>query len=176
MRQELKRYAPVGLYLSLIALLVAIGFYIVQGDVTLAVQISAAFILIGLVIFVILDPDRVREGLKGRRAMLGESARWTAPKGGVRVSSQALCRHSSRLSGDNEKDLLVTWLKRLAKFRFIWLTESLISWSTSAVMARRGDRSRLALAAPASKLRAPGPTVARQTPGRPVNWPLTSAA
>jgi ABC-type uncharacterized transport system involved in gliding motility auxiliary subunit len=74
MKGELKRYAPVGLYISLVALFVAIGFYVVQGEVTLAVQISAAFILVGLVVFVILDPDRTRKGLTGRRARFGSNA------------------------------------------------------------------------------------------------------
>ena len=74
MKPEWRRYAPIGLYLSLLAALVSAGIYIIQREWTLALQISLAFIPLGLAIFVILDPDRVRRGLTGRQARYGSNA------------------------------------------------------------------------------------------------------
>jgi hypothetical protein len=45
----------------------------------------------------------------------------------------------------------------------------------SAVIASTGERSSSAFATPSARFIAPGPTVAMQTPGRPVIWPVTSA-
>jgi ABC-type uncharacterized transport system involved in gliding motility auxiliary subunit len=69
-----RRYAPLGLYLALAALLAAVGLYTVQGSFTLPVQISLGVILIGLAVFALLDPDRVRRLLGGRQARYGSNA------------------------------------------------------------------------------------------------------
>jgi len=74
MKTEWRRFAPLGLYLSLAALLVSIGLYIVQREFTLALQISLGLILIGLALFVLLDPERVRQILTGRQARYGSNA------------------------------------------------------------------------------------------------------
>jgi ABC-type uncharacterized transport system involved in gliding motility auxiliary subunit len=71
---NLRRFAPVGLYLSGLAALAAIGLYIVQGSFTLAVQISLAIIIIGLAIYVLFDPHHTRELLVGRQARYGSNA------------------------------------------------------------------------------------------------------
>jgi len=55
-----QRFAPYGFYLSLIAAFVSISLYIVQRKINLPLQISLGFIVIGLALFAILDPARVR--------------------------------------------------------------------------------------------------------------------
>jgi ABC-type uncharacterized transport system involved in gliding motility auxiliary subunit len=74
MRSKFKRYATVGLIIVLIAVLVSVGLYIVQREFNLALQISLAMIVVGLAIFVILDPERVRIALTGRQARYGSNA------------------------------------------------------------------------------------------------------
>jgi ABC-type uncharacterized transport system involved in gliding motility auxiliary subunit len=68
------KYAPVGLYISIIAALVSLGLYIVQREWNLALQISISLIIAGLVVFVILDPQRTRSILSGRQARFGSNA------------------------------------------------------------------------------------------------------
>jgi ABC-type uncharacterized transport system involved in gliding motility auxiliary subunit len=74
MKPEWRRFAPLGLYLALIALLVSIGLFIVQREFNLALQISLGLIVVGLALFAILDPDRVRRILTGRQARYGSNA------------------------------------------------------------------------------------------------------
>ena len=74
MKPEWRRFAPLGLYLALIAALVSIGLYIVQRQLTLALQISLGLIVIGLALYAILDPDKVRRLLTGRQARYGSNA------------------------------------------------------------------------------------------------------
>jgi ABC-type uncharacterized transport system involved in gliding motility auxiliary subunit len=69
-----RRFAPIGLFLALIAAVVSAGLYIVQREWNLALQISLALIPLGLALFVILDPDRVRRALTGRQARYGSNA------------------------------------------------------------------------------------------------------
>jgi ABC-type uncharacterized transport system involved in gliding motility auxiliary subunit len=68
-----RRIAPFGLYLALLAVIVSIGLYIVQQQFNLALKISLGTIIIGLAIFAILDPKRVREALTGRQARYGSN-------------------------------------------------------------------------------------------------------
>lgn len=74
MDKKLKAYAPVGLYVSLLALLTAGSLYFVYGQFNLSVQIALAVVVIGLAAFVLLDPDRVRQALSGRQARYGSNA------------------------------------------------------------------------------------------------------
>jgi len=74
MKSNLKRFAVVGLIIALLATLVSIGLYFVQREMNLALQISLAMILVGLAIFVILDPERIRVVLTGRQARYGSNA------------------------------------------------------------------------------------------------------
>ncbi len=71
---HLRRYAPIGLYLAGLATLAAIGLYIVQGTVTLPTKISLAIIVIGLALYVLLDPQRTREILVGRQVRYGSNS------------------------------------------------------------------------------------------------------
>lgn len=74
MTSQWRRFAPFGLYLSLLAALVALGFYIVQREWNLPVQISLAVVVLGLAAFALLDPDRARRVLTGRQARYGSNA------------------------------------------------------------------------------------------------------
>jgi len=73
-RQTMTRYAPIGLYIAVLAAVVSAGLYIVQREWNLALQISLGLIVVGLAIFVFLDPDRVRRALTGRQARYGSNA------------------------------------------------------------------------------------------------------
>jgi ABC-type uncharacterized transport system involved in gliding motility auxiliary subunit len=66
--------APLGLYLALLAALVSIGLYIVRKAFDLPLQISLGLVLVGLALFAILDPERVRVALTGRQARYGSNA------------------------------------------------------------------------------------------------------
>lgn len=68
MNKNYRKFAPVGLYLSLIAAAVSLGLYIVQRTVDLPLQISLGIILLGLAIAILLDPQRAKEVFTGRQA------------------------------------------------------------------------------------------------------------
>jgi ABC-type uncharacterized transport system involved in gliding motility auxiliary subunit len=74
MNNKWRRLAPFGLYLSLAAALVAIGLLIVQREWNLYIQICLGLIVVGLAIFAILDPERVRQAFTGRQARHGSNA------------------------------------------------------------------------------------------------------
>jgi len=74
MRPQWRRYAPLGLYVSLIAALVSAALYIIQREWNLYLQISLGMVVIGLALFSLLDPERVRVGLTGRQARYGSNA------------------------------------------------------------------------------------------------------
>jgi ABC-type uncharacterized transport system involved in gliding motility auxiliary subunit len=69
-----QRFAPIGLYLAIIAALASAGIFIVMHAFNLYLQISLALIIVGLAIFAILDPDRVRRTFTGRQAKYGSNA------------------------------------------------------------------------------------------------------
>ncbi len=74
MKSEWRRFAPIGLYLSLAALFTTLGIYFVKREFNLAVQISLGIFVIGLAVFAILDPEKVRQALTGRQARYGSNA------------------------------------------------------------------------------------------------------
>lgn len=74
MKRDLRRFAPLGLYLALAAALVSFGLYIVQREFNLYLQISLTLIVIGLALFAIFDPERVRQAFTGRQARYGSNA------------------------------------------------------------------------------------------------------
>jgi len=74
MKPSWRRIAPLGLYLALVAALAAIGLYIVQREWNLFLQISLGLVVVGLALFAILDPERVRVALTGRQARYGSNA------------------------------------------------------------------------------------------------------
>ncbi len=72
--RDLRRFAPIGLYISGLAALVTAGLFIVQKSFTLPIQISLGLTVVGLALFVLLDPQRTREALTGRQARYGSNA------------------------------------------------------------------------------------------------------
>ncbi|MEJ2600020.1 MAG: GldG family protein [Anaerolineales bacterium] len=74
MRSSWRRFAPFGLYLSGLAAVASAGLYIVQREWNLPLQICLGLIVIGLAVFAILDPGRVRAALTGRQARYGSNA------------------------------------------------------------------------------------------------------
>lgn len=72
--RDLRRFAPIGLYISGVAALVTAGLFIVQKSFTLPIQISLGITVIGLALYVLLDPQRTREALTGRQARYGSNA------------------------------------------------------------------------------------------------------
>lgn len=74
MNSSWKRFASLGLYLALLAALVSAGLFIVQREFNLALQISLALIVVGLALYALLDPERVRQFLTGRQARYGSNA------------------------------------------------------------------------------------------------------
>ena len=74
MNTDLRRFAPLGLYLALFGLLASAALAIVQREMTIYLQISLALIPSGMAIFALLDPERVRQALTGRQARYGSNA------------------------------------------------------------------------------------------------------
>jgi ABC-type uncharacterized transport system involved in gliding motility auxiliary subunit len=74
MNTQLKKFAPYGLYLALLALLVGAGFYIVEKQFNLPVQISLGVVVLGLALTTLFDPQRVKEAFTGRQAKYGSNA------------------------------------------------------------------------------------------------------
>jgi hypothetical protein len=72
--EKMSRFAPLGLYLSLVAALAAGVLYILQRQWNLPVQICLGLIVIGLAGFALLDPERVRVAFSGRQARYGSNA------------------------------------------------------------------------------------------------------
>jgi len=66
------RWVSIGV--SLASLVVGAGLYIVQHQWNLYLQISLGLFVIGLAIFVVLDPDSIRKLLTGRQARYGSNA------------------------------------------------------------------------------------------------------
>jgi ABC-type uncharacterized transport system involved in gliding motility auxiliary subunit len=69
-----RRFARLGLYLSLLAVLFSVGWYIVQRQFDLVLQISLGLIVLGLAAYAMLDPENVRQLLTGRQARYGSNA------------------------------------------------------------------------------------------------------
>jgi ABC-type uncharacterized transport system involved in gliding motility auxiliary subunit len=74
MKTNLKRIAPIGLFLSLAAALASIGIYIVQREFSLLLQICLGLIVVGLAIYAVFNPEQVRIALMGRQAKYGSNA------------------------------------------------------------------------------------------------------
>jgi ABC-type uncharacterized transport system involved in gliding motility auxiliary subunit len=74
MNPKLKKFAPFGLYLSLLAALVSAGYYLVQRSFNLPLQICLGLIVVGLALYVLFDPQRVRELMGARQARYGSNA------------------------------------------------------------------------------------------------------
>ena len=73
MKPSLKKFAPYGLYLALLAGLVSGGYYIVRRAFDLPLQISLGLVVIGLGLYALLDPKTLRANLTGRQARYGSN-------------------------------------------------------------------------------------------------------
>ncbi len=71
--EKLRRFAPFGLYLALLAALASFGQYVVLHKWDLPLQISLGLIVLGLALFIALDPERTRRALVGRQARYGSN-------------------------------------------------------------------------------------------------------
>ncbi len=74
MKPQLKRFARVGLWLALIAACASVVLVILQREWNLPLQISLGLVVIGLALYALLDPGKVREILSGRAARYGSNA------------------------------------------------------------------------------------------------------
>jgi ABC-type uncharacterized transport system involved in gliding motility auxiliary subunit len=74
MTNQWRKFAPYGLYISLVAALFSAGYSIVTQKFDLPIQISLGITVIGLALAVILDPERARMLLTGRQARYGSNA------------------------------------------------------------------------------------------------------
>ncbi len=72
--RDLRRYAPIGLVLAGLGAVVSLALFIIQRTFNLPLQISLGSILIGLALFVLLDPNRARVALTGRQARYGSNS------------------------------------------------------------------------------------------------------
>ncbi len=74
MKPQIKKYAPFGLYLTIVTLIGSIGYYIVTRSFNLPMQILLGLAIIGIAVFIIFDPKKVREFITGRQAKYGSNA------------------------------------------------------------------------------------------------------
>ena len=74
MERDWRRFAPIGLYVALAAVLFAIGYGIITRETDQPFWISLGLAVIGLCVSVILDPDKARRTFTGRQARHGSNA------------------------------------------------------------------------------------------------------
>lgn len=72
--RNMQRFAPIGLIIAGLAVIAAIGLFIVQRSFNLPIQISLGVIIIGLAVYVLLDPEAARVALTRRQARYGSNA------------------------------------------------------------------------------------------------------
>jgi ABC-type uncharacterized transport system involved in gliding motility auxiliary subunit len=70
--RQILRWCSIGI--SLVALAVAAGLWIVQHQWNLYLQLSLGLFIIGLALFVAMDPGAIRKALTGRQARYGSNA------------------------------------------------------------------------------------------------------
>jgi ABC-type uncharacterized transport system involved in gliding motility auxiliary subunit len=70
--RQILRWVCIGI--SIAALLVAAGLWIVQHQWNLYIQVSLGLFIIGLALFVAMDPGAIRSALTGRQARYGSNA------------------------------------------------------------------------------------------------------
>ncbi len=74
MKLNRKQLAPWGLYLALAALLTTLIAYLIQREFSIIVQVSLALIILGIALFAIFDPQKLREAFTGRQARYASNA------------------------------------------------------------------------------------------------------
>ncbi len=74
MKRDLRRFAPIGLYLAGLAAVATAGLYIVQHNFALPIQICLALVVVGLGLSILMDPQRAMQTMTGRQARYGSNA------------------------------------------------------------------------------------------------------
>ena len=100
------------------------------------------------------------------------SSRWVAPGFSDSATLNALRTTSGTISGLDTRAFHLTTGRMIASRSMYWCDSLCIrSRSDCPVSATSGERSRNASATAVTRLVAPGPSVPRQTPARPVSRP-----
>jgi ABC-type uncharacterized transport system involved in gliding motility auxiliary subunit len=73
MKVDWPRFAPFAIYLSIAAAIGAVVLYVLQRQFNLPLQILLGLVVIGLTLFAIMDPNRVRKAFTGRQARYGSN-------------------------------------------------------------------------------------------------------
>jgi ABC-type uncharacterized transport system involved in gliding motility auxiliary subunit len=138
--RDLRRFAPYTLLLSLIAAITAGLLFIVQKSFTLPIQISLGVIVIGLALFVLLDPQGTREALTGRQARYGSNALLMSLAfiGIIIVVNYLVSGHSKQwdLTEDQQNSLTTETINTLASLKSPVKAEAFFTANTSGETAR----------------------------------------
>jgi ABC-type uncharacterized transport system involved in gliding motility auxiliary subunit len=138
--RDLRRFAPIGLYLSLLAALITAGLFIVQRSFTLPIQISLGVTIIGLALYVLLDPQRTREALTGRQARYGSNALLlTLAFAGIIIVINYLVNNNSKqwdLTEDKTNSLTTESIKTLDSLKSPVKAEAFFTPNMSSDTAR----------------------------------------
>ena len=90
--KKLRRFAPIGLYISGLAVIASVVLYAIYRTFDLPLQISLAMIVVGLALYVLLDPQRTRRAPGSRtlkqRSILRQAATETFETGTAPSSSR----------------------------------------------------------------------------------------
>ena len=70
---EWRKYAPIGLIVSAAAIIFSGAYYFVIRKFDIPLQLGLGFIIVGLAIFAVLDPERVRVFFTGRQVKYGSN-------------------------------------------------------------------------------------------------------
>jgi ABC-type uncharacterized transport system involved in gliding motility auxiliary subunit len=74
MNTEWRKYAPICLIVSLAALVFSAGYYFVVRKFDIPLQVGLTIIIIGIALFAVLDPERVRAFFTGRQVKYGSNS------------------------------------------------------------------------------------------------------
>lgn len=74
MKTEWRKYAPIGLLVSLTAFIFSAAYYFVVRKFDIPFQIGLTFIVIGIAFYAILDPEKVRAFFTGRQVRYGSNS------------------------------------------------------------------------------------------------------
>ncbi len=74
MKLDRQRLAPIGLILSCLSLMMALGFYWIFREFNLIVQIFLGLVVVGLAFFILLEPEKTLRAITGRKVRFGSNA------------------------------------------------------------------------------------------------------
>jgi ABC-type uncharacterized transport system involved in gliding motility auxiliary subunit len=73
MDQKLRNYAPYGLLLSGISIIFSAAYYFVIRKFDIPLQLGLAFVIVGIALFAVFDPEKVRSFFTGRQLKYGSN-------------------------------------------------------------------------------------------------------